>query len=69
MKFETIRPMFGGRMSQDQVDGINAINDAMVGQPVSWAAYARRLAGSMEARSDRIADKIIDKVLPGEDRK
>lgn len=39
--FEHLRaPIFGGRISQDQVTGCEAILDAMAGEPISWCAYA-----------------------------
>lgn len=38
--FAAIRPMFGGKFTQAQVDGINGILRATKGLPVSWQAYA-----------------------------
>lgn len=39
--FEHLRqPIFGGRISQDQVEGCEAILDAMAGDPIAWVAYA-----------------------------
>lgn len=37
--FITIRPLFGGRLKQPQVDGINRLLEATEGLPVSWRAY------------------------------
>jgi putative chitinase len=40
MFFDHVRPMFGGRMTQAQVEGCEAILKAMQGDRVSWCAYA-----------------------------
>lgn len=39
MHFDTIRPLFGGRMRQAQVDGVNAVQAACIGLPVPYTAY------------------------------
>jgi len=37
--YSAIRPIFGGKMTQSQVDGVEAILAATQGLPVSWRAY------------------------------
>ncbi|MBY3278230.1 hypothetical protein HLH89_26145 [Rhizobium laguerreae] len=53
--FSTARPVFGGRLSQDQVDGMNAILDdweaRMPGGDVRWLAYALATALHETART------------------
>jgi putative chitinase len=34
------RILFGGKLSQEQVSGLNAVTKAVQGWPISWAAYA-----------------------------
>jgi putative chitinase len=39
--FNTLRtPIFGGRIVNEQVEGCEAILDAMAGDPIAWVAYA-----------------------------
>lgn len=38
--FAKVRPMFGNKLSQAQVDGLNALLDTTEGWPISWRAYA-----------------------------
>lgn len=37
--YDTIRPMFGGKMKQSQVDGCERILSACNGLPITWTAY------------------------------
>lgn len=37
--YQSIRPLFGGRLTQSQVDGLEVLFAAMAGLPVTWAAY------------------------------
>jgi len=49
--FDHIRPMFGGRLTQRQVEGCEAILMAMRGDRVSWCAYALATAFHETGRS------------------
>lgn len=37
--FDTVRPLFSGKLTQSQVDGLNIILDAVRGLPISYQAY------------------------------
>ena len=37
--FDTVRPLFGGKLSQSQVNGINTILNKSNGLPVPYVAY------------------------------
>jgi hypothetical protein len=51
MNFATIRPMFGGKMTQAQVDGCNALVAAGQGLDRRWVAYALATAFHETART------------------
>lgn len=37
--YTAIRPLFGGKLTQQQVDGLEVLLSAMVGLPITWTAY------------------------------
>lgn len=51
MEFDLIRPLFGGRMTQAQVDGVNAISTACIGLPEAYQAYLLATAFHETART------------------
>lgn len=57
--YSAIRPIFGGRLSQTQVDGIEAILAATQGLPVSWRAYVLATAHHETAGSMRPVKETV----------
>ena len=68
--FQSIRPLFGGTLSQSQVDGLNALLDATEGQPRAIRAYLlatafHETAGTMQPIHERGRRSYFDKYEPG----
>ncbi len=68
--FQSIRPMFGGTLSQSQVDGLNTLLDATEGQPKPVRAYLlattfHETAGTMQPIHERGSRSYFDKYDAG----
>lgn len=68
--FQSIRPMFGGTLSQSQVDGLNTLLDATEGQPKPIRAYLlattfHETAGTMQPIHERGSRSYFDKYDAG----
>ncbi len=57
--YSTIRPIFGGKMTQTQVDGVEAILAATQGLQVSWRAYVLATAHHETAGSMRPVKETV----------
>lgn len=70
MDFDRIRPLFGGRLTSSQVEGINAILAAVDGLPLAHRAYLlatafHETAQTMQPITERGARAYFDKYEPG----
>lgn len=68
--FDTIRPLFGGKMTEDQVQGCERLLEAVAGLPVTFRAYLLATAFHETARTmrpivERGVVSYFDKYEPG----
>lgn len=70
MNFAAIRPLFGGSLSQSQVNGINTILAATEGLPITWRSYLfatalHETARTMQPIAELGSRKYFDKYEAG----